>query len=374
MGFEWSAIEEAAAQQLISAVQDVRENFAEQNIYAAIVHEFYGDGSAIYWPMVSIGTEETLERAELRFSGPDLVHCFEPDDELQELADKIQAYAAAQGSFENWSAVYERFLLCFPAASRLAREQLIATGIVEGPFIAFADDEEQKLLALSLSKEQIYAHFPQLAKDDQERSRLLSLTPEDRAAEVLEEAVLPRYQGQLVGEHEELLIACDAAAVPLLVQVVRGEIHRNGALVAARLLAQINHDSAEVREALELLMCSSKADVNTRSWAASALARLGHSEVILKHVSRLPRPVVVRGISDPLSSFRDRGAHGPLDYSPLERLLEDYPDFEEELAVQLRPGSGYCSIDTAEADTARSALASPFEFIRIHARLVLDHD
>lgn len=373
MNFDWSSIEEAAVQQVIHAVLDVREKFAEQNIYAAVVHEFYGDGSAIYWPMVSIGTEETLERAELRFSGPDLVHCFEPDDVLQETADKVQAHAAAQGSFENWSAVYERFLLCFPAASRLAREQLIATGVVKDQFIVFADDEEQKLLTLSLSKEQICAHFPQLARDDQERSRLLSLRPEGRAAEVLEEAVLPRYQGPLVGEHEELLIACGAAAVPLLVQVVRGELHRSGALVAARLLAQINHDSAEVRDALELLMCSNEADINTRSWAASALARLGHSELILKHVASLPRPVVVRGISDPLSSFRDRGAHRPLDYSPIERLLEDYPDFEDELAAQLRPGSGYCTIDAWEADTARSALASPFEFIRIHARLVLDH-
>lgn len=379
------AIEAAAAAQLVRAVRTVRERHPDHTVYGAMFHEFYGDGSTIAWPMVTVGTEESLAGvvakyadrhgesddlvASLRWSGPDLEHGFDPDDDDQALADVLRAEAGP--GFERWERLYERFLRCFPRAAKAARKQLLADGVVTEDFIAIADDEGGELVPLSLTKAQVLAHFPEYDAAEQERGRLSALPVDERVAELLPEAVAPRYQGPLIGEHEQLLVACGVAAVPALVRVVRGEVFGNGDVTAARLLAEINVDDADAVSALDELMRRRKRPVNSRAWAASALARLGRSDLIIARVAELPVEVVTRGIGDPFRSFRDRGAHRLLDYAPLEQVLREHPDLEDAFEEELEPGVGYCAVTAEEIPIAEAALDSPWLVVRTHAQHVL---
>lgn len=386
MAIDTQTLVTTAAAQLIDAVRSVRKEYPGETIYGAMFHEFYGDGTVIYWPMVTVGTEETLAEVvadytarsgpeegladSLRWSGPDLTHGFEPASVLQELADTVQASAGAGSA--QWERQYDRWLRCFPKAAKLAMKQLVAEGIVSKSFVAIATDEAGELIPLSLTKAQLVAHFPEYDEAERERRRLAALPVEERVAELLPEAVAPRYQGPLIGEHEGLLVGCGAAAVPALVSVVRHETLARGDVVAARLLAEINIDTPDVIDALDGLMLAKKAQLNSRAWAAGALARLGRSDLILTRIAELPSDVVVRGIADPFSSFRDRGAHRALDYEPLEHALAARPELEPAFAEELRPGSGYCALAPDETPTARAALASRWEVVRVHARAVLE--
>lgn len=154
---DWSEIERAATAQVIAAVRSVREQHPHETVYGAMFHEFYGDGSVIYWPMLTVGTEESLAKAvagyievhgdedgletELRWSGADLAHSFDPNEKEQELAARVQFEASSDGTFEDWEAVYDRYLRCFPRAAMRAREELVGDGVVGDEFIAMSTAE-----------------------------------------------------------------------------------------------------------------------------------------------------------------------------------------------------------------------------------------
>lgn len=179
----WREIEDAAVAQLVSAVREVRDEQPDETIYAAVFNEFYGDGTVTRWPMLAVGTEETLAEMvddarerngdsddlerEYRWSGPDIAYQFEPDEAMDEIADSVQEVAGESGDFDDWEPIYDRFTERFPAAATRAREQLIAEGLVGEEFLALAMDEAEELVPLSLTKEQLQQHFPYLADDDE---------------------------------------------------------------------------------------------------------------------------------------------------------------------------------------------------------------
>lgn len=395
---DWKAVEDAATAQLTAAVRRVRAERPEDRVYGAMFHEFYGDGSVIYWPCLTVGTEEGLaqvvagyaehsgpddsgEREQtLRWSGPDLmsaadpIYANEPGEVENRLAEQVHAEADGRG-FEAWQKVYERFLRVFPKAAKRARKELIADGTVDREFIAIAEDEEGELVPLSLTRAQLLKHFPQYDAAEQERRRLAALPVEERVAELLPLGLRLSYDGPLSGEYPALLAACGEAAVPALTRAALGvEFPEapDARIHAAMLLAEINHDDPAAIDALEALMCEPAADANARAWAAAALARLGRMDLIGIHLAELPTDVAARGLAGPFRSFRDRGNHRPLDYGPLEAVLDAHPGIADEVAEELRPGTGYCTIDTGEADAARAGLASRWPFVREHARSVLD--
>ncbi|MGC3953144.1 MAG: DUF4303 domain-containing protein [Propionicimonas sp.] len=395
---DWKAVEDAATAQLTAAVRRVRAERPDDHIYGAMFHEFYGDGSVIYWPCLTVGTEEGLaqvvasyeehsgpdesgEREQtLRWSGPDLMsaadplYANEPGEVENSLAKQVHTEADGRG-FEAWEKVYERFLRVFPKAAKRARKELLADGTVDREFIAIAEDEAGELIPLSLTKAQLLKHFPQYDAAEQERRRLAALPVEQRVAELLPLGLRLSYDGPLPGEYPELLAACGEAAVPALVRTVQGIEFPDSPGVrtnAAMLLAEINHDDPAVIDALEALMCEPTAAISARAWAAAALARLDRTDLIGIHLPELPSEVAARGLAAPFRSFRDHGNHRPLDYAPLEAVLMDHPDIVVEVAEELRPGVGFCTIDPSEADAARVGLTSGWTFIRKHARSVLD--
>lgn len=387
--FDWKGLEQMAVGHVIAAVRQVREAHPDERIYGAMFHAFYGDGSVIYWPCLTVGTEETLAQVETRYrteyvpeyeagvrwSGADLVHNSEPGDAEDAWATRCHEFAALDGSFAAWEKVYDRFLHCFPRAARRARTALVRAGFVGKDFIAIAADEAGDLVPLSLTQAQVRRHFPQYDKADQERQRIAALPVEARIAELLPHAVQGVSEpGILVGEYEGLLRQVGEPAVVALVDVVTGAA-RGDSIRAIMLLAEINHETPVIVDALTAAMLDRTADTNTRAWAAAALARFDHMDVVVAHLPALPVEVAARGIAAPYRSFCDRGKHRPLDYRPLEAALRTHPQIEAALAEELAPGRGYCTITNEEVAAAQVGLDSTFEFIRIHAAAVLqDHE
>lgn len=387
--FDWKGLEEAAMEHVIATVRQVREAPPDERIYGAMFHAFYGDGSVIYWPCLTVGTEETLAQVETRYraehgpeyevdvrwSGADLVHHSEPGGAEDAWAMSCHGFAARDGSFAAWEKVYDRFLHCFPRAARRARTALVRTGAVGKDFVVIAADEAGELVPLSLTQAQVRRHFPKYDKAEQERQRIAALPVEARIAELLPHAVQGVSEpGILVGEYEGLLRQVGEPAVAALVDVVTGAAQ--GAPVRAiMLLAEINHETPALVDALTAAMLDRKADISTRAWAAAALARLDHMGLVVAHLPALPVEIAARGIAAPYRSFRDRGKHRPLDYRPLEAALRMHPQIEAALAPELAPGRGYCTITDEEVAAARAGLDSTFELIRIHAATVLeDHE
>lgn len=383
---DWASVTDAAAAQLAGAVRRVRAEHPGERVYGAMFHEFYGDGTALYWPCVTVGTEESLasiaaryaERGDpdrdvaagLRWSGPDLEHTTDPGDVEDRLAERVAAAAAATPSFDDWQQVYDRFLHCFPNAAKQARAELIAQGIVGESFIAIADDEEGELIPLSLTPEQLREHFPEYDEAEQERQRLAALPLADRIAALLPQVLRTVAPGPLTGEYHGLLREIGGPAIPALIEAAGRR--DDPSIPALILLAEINDDRPEVVAALTEALTDTDANANVRGWAAAALARLGRSDVLFAHAADLPDVTLARGLAGPFTSFADRGQRRPLDYGPLADAAALRPSLAEALASELKPGRGYLTIQPAEVETARAALDSPWEFIRTHARLVLE--
>jgi len=385
--FDWKALEDAAVDHLVSAVRQIRQTCPDETVYGAMFHEFYGDGLVLYWPMVTVGTEEVLAQAaadyadageDLRWSGPDLSqhaedHGFEPGAAQDRWATQCAefAQAMAEGSFSAWEVVYERFLHCFPRAAKRARAQLLKEGMVDKRFIAVATDEAGELVPLSLTRAQLLRHFPMYDEAERERARIAALPLAEQVAEVVPQAVRAIAPGPLLGEYDALARALGEVAVPALVDVVAGR-SAGESWQASMLLAEINHSTAEVISALETVMRNASANESERAWAASALARLDRMDLIAAHLSELPTEVAARGLSAPYRSFRDRGKHQPLDYRPLEAVLAQYPDIALPVAEALAPGCGFCTLEAGEVVAAQRGLSSKWAFIREHARDVLE--
>lgn len=387
--FDWKGLEQAAVDHVIATVRQVREAHPDERIYGAMFHAFYGDGAVIYWPCLTVGTEETLAQvetryraeygpeyeADVRWSGADLVYNSEPGGAEDGWAMRCHGFAARDGSFAKWEKVYDRFLHCFPRAARRARTALVRAGVVGKDFVVIAADDAGELVPLSLTEAQVRRHFPWYDQAEQERQRIAMLPVEARIAELLPYAVQgAREPGILIGEYEGLLRRVGEPAVAALVEVVTGAAPGDS-IRAIMLLTEINHETPAVVDALTAAMLDRKADTNTRAWAAAALARLDHMGVVVAHLPALPVEVMARGLTAPYRSFRDRGKHRPLDYHPLEAALRMHPRIEAALAEELAPGRGYCTITDEEVAAAQAGLDSTFEFIRIHAAAVLqDHE
>ncbi|MFC9985072.1 DUF4303 domain-containing protein [Microbacterium keratanolyticum] len=376
---DWKALDAHILDRLTESVRDHAARHPGDHIYGAAFHVFYGEtGGVVAWPALAIATEEDLVAitAESRFSPDDLRWSpadwsvqLDPSEQDDAWAAKVETHAVA-GDDAHWEKAYDRFLRAFAKAAKKARGSLAAEGVVEKTFIAVAMDEAWELVPLSLTPAQVRAHFPELDEETQELARVTALPPREQAA-ALGEIVDAFVPGAVSGEDAVRLLVQlgpDAAAV-----AVERMPRSRDRWRWAKVLADTGIADDSVIEALTTVMKGKKLSEPDRAWAAAALARLGRLDVVLAEGARVPRPVLRRALAAPFTSFRDHAVtHIPLDYTPLEEALATDAALAEEMLAELAPGSGYCAITPAEVDTARAALASPFEVIRRHARIVLE--
>lgn len=197
MNFDWQKVEQLAFEYVVDCVTQIHQKHPNEKIYGAMFHCFYGDGENIYFPPVSVGTEELLAKVVdnykqnpshadetheqlskiLRWSGADLAdYMFDKSelfDKCGQLAEQVAQYAKetsgydfddddTEENFEKWDEIYQTFENCFPKACKRATQYLLTTNMVEPDFIAVAIDENLELVRLSLTKEQLAKHFAKL--------------------------------------------------------------------------------------------------------------------------------------------------------------------------------------------------------------------
>ena len=175
---DWQSIENLAYQIIVNAVHSIRRQHPHETMYAAIFHNFYCDNTYLYFPSLAVGTEELLvrvvekyqseygsveSRAELeqslRWSGADLAeYLFDGGAAGNAATQSVQAAVCQE---TDWDYLYNRFRQCFSRACRRATEDLLRAKFVAPDFVAVACDEDEELIAPSLTPEQLQRHFPE---------------------------------------------------------------------------------------------------------------------------------------------------------------------------------------------------------------------
>jgi hypothetical protein len=144
----------------------------------------------------------------------------------------------------------------------------------------------------------------------------------------------------------------------------------------AALLAEVAPAAApgpppDVVAALEPVMADRGLPEPDRAWAAAALALLDRMDLVAARLDRLPKEVALAGLTAPYTSFRDRRAHGGLDYGPLEAALAGRSEWHDAVLRRLSPGSGFCEIGPDDVETALAGLEPALPAVRRHALHVL---
>ena len=62
--------------------------------------------------------------------------------------------------------------------------------------------------------------------------------------------------------------------------------------------------------------------------------------------------------------------NGPLDYGPLESVLNTFPEYDDELFARLSANVMF-EINATDLDAATKALSSRWRFVRRHAAIVM---
>ena len=175
---DWQSIENLAYQIIVDAVHSIRRQHPHETVYAAIFHNFYCDNTHLYFPSLSVGTEKLLARVvekyqreygsaesrseleqSLRWSGADLAeYLFDGGTTGNTAAQSVQAAVRQE---TDWDDLYDHFRQCFPRACRRATEDLLRAKLVAPDFVAVACDEDEELIAPSLTPEQLQRHFPE---------------------------------------------------------------------------------------------------------------------------------------------------------------------------------------------------------------------
>ncbi|MFG3531027.1 DUF4303 domain-containing protein [Streptomyces sp. NPDC047917] len=375
MRFDWTGLRAAIRDQVVGFVRRMCAEHPDEHIYGAAVHEFYAEsGGTIAWTLVGVASEEGLAAAApdaldaraLRWSPADWPWQLDPGAIEKEWASRLEAAATAEDG-RHWDTVHRRYLRTAAKACTAARKQLVAEGIVGRDFVVVAMDEEWALIPLSLTRAQVRKHFPELDTEQRETDRLAALPPVQQVAELV--AIVGSHPSPLPSEQAvQWLRTLGELAVPAALARLDGSPDK---WLWAKLLADIGIASDGVSDALERTMTNEHLDEPDRSWAAAALSRLGRMDLVVKRLDVIPPGVAAQGFAAPYTSFRDHGAHGPLDYAPLESALAVCPDHGPAVSEQLAPGRGLCSIGPDEAGTALAALTSALPVVRRHALLVL---
>lgn len=355
-------------------------------LYAAAFHSSYREqGGVIDLPSFAANTLEALQQDHpeqakkagfwtVKWSPVDWRwdDTLTDDDALRALNDALNDTAAATTTRQAWQALEQRFLQTVTAAARRVHERFAQHPKVREDFVvAFIDDDGGADLAgASMSPALFEHHFPEQAEAARLRTRLAGLPLAEQAA---------YYAGRLDSddsesidgeEAERWLIAHGEAAAPLM--IARLAEHEK-AWDAALVLGLSGCAGDEVLAALRTTVLDTTYPDDARHWAARALGHLRDEDWLLARANDPALlPFAVQGCTAPFSGFRDRAAQPvPLDYRPLERLLQAHPEALKLVGEAMKPGTGACEIRPSDVAEALRGLQSPHAPVRWHAAIVL---
>ena len=367
MALDWDAFETELTLAAADAVRALVATAASETPYAVAFSEFYAETTGvIYLPNLALATEESVEEPDCRFSPPDWEHQdYEWGETDSQWSDRLSA-AVTGLPRAQWEQAWGRFAEAMLNIAAGVRTALVADGTLPGDVVVYLDDEDADLLVRSLTADELRHHFPEYVASAEAERGLLALPVEQRVAALAAAAGLIRGPGHELGRERatELLLDTGAAAVPVAVAALG---HPETAWTGAKLLADLNIATPEVMDALWAALPMRG---NAHDWVAAALGRLGAGLEVLER-NDLPAGSRSAAVAAPYRSFRDQGrSHLPLDYTLLAAGLAD-PAVAGVVAEDLKPGTGYCTLDGADLPGARLGLDHSEPVIRRHAVIVL---
>lgn len=367
----WKALEQAlfdAARQTLQTLLDK----GGSPLYAAAFHASYREEEAVLsLPSFAANSLQALSEdypdetdesfSSVKWNPADWRWDWEicADAPFTQLDDELQAHANRLGP-RQWHAAERRFLITVSRAARaLGRHFARHPGVTPGFVVFFHDFAGDITLAKrSMTRQQFEANFPVERAIENTRREVAALPLAEQVAFYI--GRLPCSVGISGEDAERWLIANGAPAQAALIEQLNG--HRAPS-AAARILGLAGLADEPVVQALRRQAIAGS-EQSIRSWCAKALGYLEDFDWLMQQA-----PVVaVAGVCANFDGFRWRGVQPPvLNYAPVERLLDQRPEFRA--AVEETLESVYGQIDTTSADVneALRGVRSAHVAIRRHA-------
>lgn len=367
VAFDWDAFETELTLAASSAVRAMARAATSETPYAVAFSEFYAETTGvIYLPNLALATEESVEDPDCRFSPPDWEHQdYEWGETDSAWGDRLST-AVTGLPREQWEHEWDRFAQAMLNIAARTRTALVADGTLPEDVVVYLDDEAGDLLVRSVTPEELVRHFPDYAASADAERAVLSMPVRPRVAALAAAAGFTPGPPSDLGQERaaQLLIDLGEAAVPVGIAALT---RRDTAWKGAKLLADLNVATPDV---LEALWAALPLGGNGHDWVAAALGRLGAGrEVLARH--DLPPATRAAAVTAPYTSFRDHGrGHAPLTYDLLGAGLAD-ASIADLVADELKPGRGYCTLDSADLPGVRPGMDHAEPVIRRHAVVVI---
>lgn len=367
--FDWTRFSDAASEALLHAAEELLASVGDETPYGLALTSFYAETTGpIYLPMLALGTEETLDHPEWRWSAPDFEHIDEEwlvDEWPERLVEAVDGLPRTE-----WETAHQRYEQTMLDAMTRTRTALVTQGKVPSTIVCFLDDfEDGALIRRSLTEEEISEHFPHLLAADTELAKLREL-PRDTQAQRLAEIVglTPNKAPSSIPSETAwpMFLDHETLAVPYAIAALDTTETR---WIAARALAMLGVRSPVVLAALRDELGAAD-DPPGRAWVARAVGLLGAGQGLLAGRD-LPPEIVVAGIAAPYRSHDDARSLDPLDYGLLAEALER-EELATGIATSLAPGTGVRTLVEADVPGAVSGLDSPHPLVRQHAVMALN--
>ena len=257
--------------------------------------------------------------------------------------------------------------------------------------ICLADAHDSELLAKQSVGDARFAQlFPSHDKSAQRRKRVAAMPaaeqmrfhiaclqgrPNEEFGLSAEDALMYQEEAQIAVLNMEPSLAATA-----LLALLESPIGWK----AAMLLSQLAYKDEQVLQTLRQQVVrplKHRHDESALDWCARALGALNDHEWLLTQClhHNMPPERAATGLCHPFHSWGDKPGATPvrLNYQPLEQALALSPEqqivreLQDAIQEELKPGCGYCELQTADLDEALRGLQSSHALIRIHAASIM---
>ncbi|UCZ87957.1 MULTISPECIES: hypothetical protein [Gordonia] len=377
MDIDWCSLEDHLIRCIELVVAEAAEQHPANTVYAAALTDVHARDMLFLWPSIRVAWQPqgspATERGDLRKRDVDdwdrLVDA-PPTGDLW--AERLTASVGRHG--HPWNVVAAQFHRSLGNACRRATATLPGSAHLDDDFVVLVHDPECREAAIraSVDDEVLRRLFPELHRTSAIEARLDRLSEPDRIDALVEILTSDTdTDGELRPVARRLLAAQGPIAAQRVVDELRStpldpsNSHRVDRLYDVLIDTGIT-DSQVADRLADTVERAGNRPVDVAK-AATVLCMLGHVHRATHLVAGLPDDMAAQALSAPFLAEHRRT---PLDYRLLAEILAARPVLDDLMLASLTPTRIH---DIAHEDlrTASDALASPWQFIRRHAAIVL---
>jgi hypothetical protein len=356
--FDWARFESELLDAYRDQLQGVELDRGE-SVRLLAIEGMYADGDQIHLPnlcvdVVANGDTDVPPRWSDGIYPADFSHLFyEHPDRMQEAGRLIEA-EATRSTPQHFDVVEAELYEVLVRVAMELFDDVVSSWPTTPGFFAFVWDEAggYRLARRTVPAELHEYVFARELEVERELAAILALPVSDRAVALT--ACLDRYSWSTGVIARDELASIGPAALPALTDALDGATGGSAALLIARIGTDDVLIVARVRELAD-----------TGGAFAIALGRLGDFEWL----AEAPPDVAVWGITAPLGAIIGPDDDwGPLDYRPLESLLDRRGDETLEAVNELMSSAGSQG-ERSPSDVGEMlrGMTSPYAVVRRHA-------